>query len=171
MKAILYLVVVLTNLFGAAEATPDETGALTIGIVNVANSGRVSVEVNNASAKPIRMWKDSNTWGAARWRLLVLRNGKLEGFFQNPNRAFSRNGPGFTEIPSKSHIDQNLDLNDGQWCELGHCSLPSPQELPKKKIGYNSGDVVIVVYDVPLSSEARELHVWYGTAATSITIQ
>jgi hypothetical protein len=173
MRIFLCSLIVLTNLlgFGTSLAAQEPASGITLRIVSLSDSGRLSVELDNTSAKPIRVWKDSNSWGAARWRVLVLRNGQMDGFFQNPNRAFTRNGPGFTEIAGGSHVEQTMDLNDGGWCRFGECSSRNQRELKDKGVSFNSGDVVIVIYDVPSSGEAHEMNVWYGVVATSRTVR
>jgi hypothetical protein len=52
---------------------------LTIGSLD--HSGRIGAKISNESNKSIRIWKDSNSWGAARWRVLVLSKGQLQVFF------------------------------------------------------------------------------------------
>jgi hypothetical protein len=172
MKILLCCLVVFTNLFGPfPAAAEDAPKGLRIKIESLSGSGRISVQLENSSTKTIRVWQDHNSWGAARWRVLVLRRGQLQGFFQNPNRAYTRNGPGFIEILSGSYVAQTVDLNDGEWCGLGECSSQAQRGLEGKKISFESGDLVIVVYDVPLTGEAREMNVWYGVVAISATIK
>lgn len=155
----------------ASSAMAQGPRAISLRIVSVANSGRLSIELNNISPNPIRIWKDANSWGAARWRVMVLRTGQLDGFFQNPNQAFTRNGPGFTEIAAGSHVEQKIDLNDGRWCVIGDCSSPDQRDFQIKKVNFKQGDVLIVIYDVPLTGEAQQMNVWYGVVATSTTVQ
>jgi hypothetical protein len=175
MKIFLCPVIVLASIFGLntfpAAAQKSTTRGICLKIISLANSGGLSVELDNTSAKPIRIWNDANSWGAARWRVLVLRNGQLEGFFQNPNRSFSRNGPGFVEIAAGSHVEQKIDLNDGEWCGFGECSSRDQPERQGKKKSFNPGDVVVVIYDVPVTGEAHEMSVWYGVIATSTVVR
>jgi hypothetical protein len=151
--------------------TRDMTNGLRIKIVSVDRSGRIAIELNNESSSPTRIWKDSNSWGAARWRVLVLSKGQLEGFFQNPNRAFTRNGPGFAEIAGRAHVEQKIDLNDGDWCTLDKCPSRDQRGTVVRQVNLEVGDVVIAVYDVPVTGEAREMNVWYGVTAASATVQ
>jgi hypothetical protein len=107
-----------------------------------------------------RISKDSNSWGAARWRVLVLRNGQLQTFFQNPDRDFTVNMPTFVEIAGGSHLEQSLDLNDGTW-----------RSSEKEPVTLTPGDTVLVIYDVPFTPESLKLGVWYGVATTSTVIR
>ncbi|HEU0046289.1 MAG TPA: hypothetical protein VFQ43_01635, partial [Nitrososphaera sp.] len=116
-------------------------------------------------------WKDSNSWGAACWRVFLIRNGTLEVFFQNPDQEFTKNGPGFNEIPGGGHLDQKLDLNGGNWCGLGHCSIHSERGFGGKKFNFEPNDTVIVIYHVPVTQEAHDNHVWYGVIAATATVQ
>ncbi len=58
-------------------------------------TGEITVQILNLSKKPIKLWKDSNSWGAACWRVLLLRSGQLETFFQSPSQIFTLNRPTF----------------------------------------------------------------------------
>src|SRR5437879_5495568 len=123
MKPTLCALLLLTgSLFGTGAAEDETMKGVEIKIVKVSSSGSLIVELNNTSRRSLRIWKESNSWGAARWRVLVIRQGQIETFFQNPNQRFTRNIPAFTEIEVGGHVDATLDLNRGNWCGLGHCS-------------------------------------------------
>lgn len=171
MTRLLLCFLLMSNAGSLIGETRDVTNGLTVRIAGIDHSGRITIELNNESSKPTRIWKDSNSWGAARWRVMVLSKGRLEGFFQNPNRAFTRNGPGFSEIAGKAHIEQKIDLNDGDWCTLNNCPSRDQRGTSVRQVNLDVGDVVIAIYDVPVTGEAREMNVWYGVAAASATIQ
>lgn len=145
--------------------------ALRIGKVEVSRTGNIAVELANSSTKPLKVWKDSNSWGAACWRVLLIRKGHLETFFQNPDQGFTVNWPEFIEIAAGGHIVQKLDLNGGNWCGLGRCSVYNQRGFGGEKVSFESNDVVIVIYDVPATQEAREIGVWYGVIAATATVQ
>jgi hypothetical protein len=63
-------------------------GGLVLAIREVTPSGVVKVEIDNSSKKPIRVWDEANMWGASHWRVLLIRNGRLETFFENPDQQF-----------------------------------------------------------------------------------
>jgi hypothetical protein len=102
---------------------------------------------------------------------LLIRNGRLEVFFQNPDQEFTRNGPAFDEIPGGGHIDQKLDVNGGNWCGLGRCSIYNEHGFGGKLLTFEPNDIVIVIYDVPVTQEARDHGVWYGVVAATATVQ
>jgi hypothetical protein len=141
--------------------------AMTIRIVDASASGRIRVEIGNSSQRSVRLWRDSNSWGAARWRVLRIRNGLLETFFQNPDRTFTRNIPAFDELAEGAHVELDLDLNGGNWCGFGHCTSYDQRGFGGKNASFEPGDTIIVVYDVPLTSEAVKMGVWYGVVSTS----
>lgn len=145
--------------------------SLRIGKVEVSVEGIITAQLENSSKAPIRIWQDSNSWGAACWRVLLIRNGRLEVFFQNPDQEFTRNGPAFDEIPGGNHLDQKLDLNGGNWCGLGHCSRHDQRGFSGKRINFETNDIVILIYDVPATQEARDQGVWYGVVAATATVQ
>lgn len=146
------------------------TNSVKIGKVEASRAGDIAVEILNPSKKPIKLWNDSNSWGAASWRVLLLRKGQLETFFQNPDQMFTVNRPTFNEITAGGRLEQKLDLNGGNWCGFGHCSPYNERGFAGKKINFESNDIVIVIYDVPATQEARELGVWYGVIAATTTV-
>jgi len=151
----------LVNLFSeSAAATTQQMNPLLIRVLDVSYSGEITLEISNSSKDPIRIWKDSNSWGAARWRVLLVRKGHLQTFFQDPDQDFTVNKPTFTEIPGGARIEQRLNPNGGDW-----------RGLEGQKIAFVPGDVVIVVYDVPFTPESLKLGVWYGVSAASTTVQ
>ncbi|HVS81145.1 MAG TPA: hypothetical protein VHE60_05385 [Pyrinomonadaceae bacterium] len=145
--------------------------ALRIDKVEISRTAQVNLVIENSSKEPVRVWKGSNSWGAACWRVFLIRNGTLEVFFQNPDQEFTKNGPGFNEIPGGGHLDQKLDLNGGNWCGLGHCSIHSERGFGGKKFNFEPNDTVIVIYDVPVTQEGRDNGVWYGVIAATATVQ
>ena len=155
-------------------------GGLTLAIKEVKPSGVVTVEINNSSQKPIRIWNEANSWGAAHWRVLRIRKGNLETFVENPNRSFTRNFPGFEEIAGGAKIEQELSLNNGNWCGFGHCSPYYEHGFGGREVSFERGDVLIVIYDVPKqlvlseapdSVQAGKAGVWYGVATAMTVVQ
>ncbi|MGC9975747.1 MAG: hypothetical protein ABSC57_03370 [Syntrophales bacterium] len=166
MKIIFYTLFIVGNLFlGSAAAKDDSMKDLQIKIAEVSPSGGITVEVSNASKDPIKVWQDSNSWGAARWRVLHIRKGRLETFFQNPNQRFTRNIPKFSEIAGGAHIKQKLNLNGGNWYGWGHCSSYDEHGLGGQEVSFEPSDIIIVTYDVPRTNEVVKMGVWYGVAA------
>jgi len=142
-----------------------------IGKVEASRAGDIAVEILNSSKKPIKLWSDSNSWGAASWRVLLLRNGRLETFFQNADQMFTVNRPTFNEIAAGGHLELKLDLNGGNWCGFGHCSPYNERGFAGKKVSFELNDMVIVIYDVPATQEARNLGIWYGVVAASTAVR
>jgi len=155
------------------SARPIEKAMNTLNItkLEVSRAAQVTLQLENSSKEPVRVWKGSNSWGAACWRVFLIRNGTLEVFFQNPDQEFTKNGPGFNEIPGGGHLDQKLDLNGGNWCGLGHCSIHSERGFGGKKFNFEPNDTVIVIYDVPVTQEAHDNHVWYGVIAATAEVK
>ena len=174
---LLTLLISLSLLSGFGAPSEDSAGDLALGIIKVAPSGSIRVSIRNGSNKGTRIWKEANSWGAAHWRVLVIRKGQEQLFYQNPNQGFTVNFPQFKEIPPGGQIDQILDLNGGDWCGFGHCSPYNERGFGGKQVGFESGDLIIVLYDVPkiyslgsqLDVQASDLKVWYGVLAASTT--
>lgn len=151
--------------FFYGTAVAKDMMPLEIKIAKVLPSGSIIVTVNNPSKLPIKIWKDSNSWGAAHWRILVLRNGQLEVLFQNPNQRFTMNVPRFDEVAGKAHIEQKFDLNGGNWCWRGHCTSYDESRTDGERFGFEPNDTILILYDVPRTIEAVNMGVWYGVAA------
>jgi hypothetical protein len=171
MKTVYCAMFVLVILFCDSATTKEiSMNGLKTEVEEVMPSGSITVRISNSSKDVIKLWKQSNGWGAACWRVLLIRNGRLETFFQNPDQAFTRNVPSFTEIVGGSHIELRLDLNGGNWCGFDHCTSFDQRGFNGKNLSFAPNDLVIVVYDVPYTVEATRLGVWYGFAATSTIV-
>ena len=156
---------------GPASAKYESGNDLRLKIADIGRSGTLAIKISNYSKETIRIWEDANSWGAARWRVLLLRGGQLETFFENPNRIFTANFPTFKTIVAGASLEQKLDLNGGNWCGLGHCSPYSQGGFGGKNASFERGDTLIVIYDVPGTNEAGNMGVWYGVTAASTTVQ
>src|SRR5215472_18471589 len=155
MKTILCTLLVLFTAFGVSAATYDKlVSSLVIKVSDISASGSISVEISNTSKEPIRLWRDSSSLGAARWRVVRIRNGRLETFFQNPNQRFTRNSAVPVELAGGAHTQQKLDLNGGNWCGFGHCAEYNERGFGGQQVSFEPNDIVVVTYDVPRSDEA-----------------
>jgi hypothetical protein len=132
----------------------------TLHIQAVSYTGEVTVFLRNASGNAIRIWKESNSWGAAHWRVLLIRNGELRTFFENPDQDFTRNWPAFDEMAAGAHSDKKLAINSGSWRGLGG-----------QRINFTPGDIVIAIYDVPFTQDSLKHGVWYGVVAASMVVR
>ncbi len=155
--------------YGLAAAKENPMNTLILTIVKVSPAGSITVNIANSSKNPIRIWKESNSWGAARWRIFLIRTERLETFYQNPDQGFTRNIPTFSEIAGGAHIEHKLNLNDGSW-----------RGSEREKIRFGPGDTIIVAYDAPkqygwpgapVTIEASNMRVWYGVATAFLTVQ
>jgi hypothetical protein len=176
MKKLFYgqlLLVIATLCFGqeATKRMPVVVGP-TMKIVKVSTLGSITLEISNPSKKPLKLWEESNSWGATNWRALRIRQGQIETFFQNPYQVFTGNIPLFNEIPAGARLERKLDLNGGNWCGFGHCASYNEQGFGDgKKVTFEPGDTIIAVYDVPPTKESQELGVWTGVVAAFKTVE
>lgn len=148
-------VLLLANSSGFASGTKSTSLALRIQKIDL--SGLIEVTLSSPSSTTERVWKSSNSWGAANWRVFAVRGSDLFLFREDPDQTFSRNFPAFEEVKGEKTI--SLNINSEDW--IGPVSGFG---------GFQKGDTIIVVYDVPATSEARRHDVWYGTisALTSV---
>lgn len=159
------------NEAGYPRSTIEKMNQLVIQIVDVCQSGKVTVEMINSGKDWLKIWEDWNSWGAMQWRVFHLRNGKLETFYQNPLQGFTKNGPTFFEIAGGAHIYKELDLNGGNWCGFGDCVKSGKKDLAGQKVTFQPNDMLVVSYDVPWTDEAIKEGVWFGVAGAVITVQ
>lgn len=167
MKTVIALLMVLLGFFGGsavAEDAPKNSPA--IEVTNILPNGRITVSMLNASKSPLKVWEDGNSWGAMNWRVLVLRNGQLYTYYRNPGQMFTVNFASFKEVAVGAHMDYDLDLNGGNWCDTSHCSPHYEKGIGGKMINFGTNDTIIVIYDVAPTKEALDKGVWYGVVAT-----
>lgn len=118
------------------------------------SSSQIEVSLHNASTDTLKVWKDSNSWGAACWRVVVLRGDSLKVIYRSPDQQFTRNIPTSNEIGAGKYLGVTLNLKDGLWNGLGEGGFD-----------LQPGDTIIVLYDVPATKEAYKFKVWYGVVA------
>src|SRR5215831_1022692 len=134
--------------YGSDRPAPSSKPELRIEKVNAA--GSIDVTLLPANSGSTRVWRPTNSWGAANWRVFILRGEKVLLFREDPDQVFWRNTRGFEELHAPKGISLNL--------------LAETWIGPKNEFGeFQSGDRVLVVYDVPATPDAREFGVWYGT--------
>jgi hypothetical protein len=156
----------------AGSPSGGTANGLVLTIREVGQSGRIVLAVGNVSGRPLRIWKESNSWGAARWRVLRLRGQHLDTFYENPVRDFLMNRPQLIEIPPGQEVARTLELNAGNWCAFGRCTKELEQRSKEQSIDFEGGDATIVVYDVPyMPPESNDLKAWYGVIAASTTVR
>ena len=152
------LVLSATTAGAASESLKD----LELSIVNVTQSGSVTVRMANSSRQnPLKVWTEANSWGALRWRVVIVRKGQIRTAFEDADGVgFTRNIPVAETIAGGSYIERHLNVNGEYW-----------STAKDGKIRFESGDQVIVTYDVPPENEAKQMHVWYGFAAASTIVR
>jgi hypothetical protein len=166
MRAIAYAIA-LVFLYSTATAGEQSSYGLALKIKDIHEPGILVVDIENSSSKPIRIWQEANSWGAARWRVLTFANNRMDTFFQNPNQGFTINMPLSDELAVGAHLTRKLDINGGNWCGFGHCSSFNQHGIGGQEFKFQRGDRLVVIYDVPDSDEAHNRGVWYGVTATS----
>lgn len=171
-RALFPLLAVVPALFlcSAKNAVDVSLVNLDLQIMTASRTGRITVKVGNPSKTTIKLWNESNSWGAACWRVFVIRNGQIETFYQNPYQIFTVNAPEATEVAGGAHIERSLDLNGGNWCESGYCSSYNQRGFNGGAMAFEQNDIIIAVYDVPPSTEARKMAVWHGVSAAYTTV-
>ena len=142
----------LAILCGSAMAN-DKSGLLRTKIVTVSPAGRITIEISNLSKDAIEVWngKDSAKW--APWRVLLFRKGQLRVFHQDPVKDLTKNT--VTRLAVGGHVTQELDLNEGSWGGLNG-----------EKINFDHGDMIVVVYDVPIMG----FDLWYGVVSAFMNV-
>ena len=115
---------------------------LELEISKTSTSGTIVVTLHNRSQLPVRIWNESNSWGAGRWRVLRVRNKTVDVFYQTQDQAFTRNGPGFVEMKPGADLKRTLDLAEEVW--LG-------SEAASRH--FERGDMLIVILDTPKADE------------------
>jgi hypothetical protein len=98
---------------------------------------------------------------ALRWKVVIVRDGETIVFFEDPDGVgFTKNVPQFDTIAPNGHIDRQLNVNGEYWSKRSGGD-----------VHFQSGDRITVVYDVPPEREAKEMHAWYGVAASLMAVK
>ena len=75
----------------------------------------ITIEYQNNSNGPLRIWSASNSWG---WRNLrfsvVLKDGRMI-YIERKDRDFIKNNPNFTTVEGSKNVSRDVDLQDGWW--------------------------------------------------------
>lgn len=140
-------------------------------ILKVSMAATLDLRLANTSSHAIRLFEEANSWGAMNWRVLRIRNGQVDTFYQSPYQLFTKNNPKSYELASGAHRDSALDINGGNWCGLGHCSSWDEKGLGGKRVTFAKGDQIIVIYEAPVSKESQQLKVFSGVTSASTIVQ
>ena len=130
-----------------------------------------AITVVTGSSSPVRLWKNSNGWGYVAWKILRVRGGQIDMFYQNPFQLITKNNPDFDTIGGDVRREETLHLNGGDWCSAGVCTPYFRQGVGGKTITFEPRDLLIVLYDIPITQEARTRAVWYGATGASFTVK
>ena len=159
MRSVAGLLFIINFLCSPVMAIDRPTKILELNISSVLPSGTIIVKIVNTSNAPIRIWDESNSWGAARWRVLRVRHGQLETLFQNPDQRFTVNGPTFHELAPGAQTERKLDVNAGKWCGPKYCASFEERGIGGRNIHFEPHDEIFVIYDVPRTTEASSMDV------------
>jgi hypothetical protein len=142
---------------GHGTERPSPSSRPELMIQKIGRPASIEVRLSPTKNGPTRVWRSSNSWGAANWRVLILRGDSLLLFREDPDQTFSRNFPVFDELKTARAI--TLNIKSETWI--------GPIDAFE---GFQSGDKVIAIYDVPVTLDARKLGVWYGTVSAIATV-
>lgn len=130
-------------------------------ILETDESSSIKLKFDNKSEKDVNIWKESNSWGYGRWRILVLQDNKVIGVIvQSADEDFTRNIPEYTTLQPHSALSVTLNLRDGRW-----------STVEGKAISLLPGETVIVLYTVPDSNESDKFNVWHGIVGDVVTVK
>lgn len=153
---------------GNAASVDASRSYLNLEITSVEAKGILEVVLKNTNDEKIKIWKDSNSWGFARWRVIRIREGKIDVYYQNPERVFTRNIPSYNFVERENPIKMRFDLNDGEWCKQENsCGNAEEKNSQFSHFDFKPSDFLIIIFDVPRTTEALSLDVWYGVTAAS----
>ena len=112
--------------------------------------GTSMISVNSFAL--MKVWTEANSWGALRWRVVIVRKGQARAAFEDADGVgFTKNIPVSETIAGGSYIERHLNVNGEYW-----------STAKDGKIRFESGDQLIVIYEVPPENEAKQMHVRYG---------
>jgi hypothetical protein len=75
------------------------------------------VELHNPTDQPVRVWRLGNSWGDSAWSLRLTTSGPPARTYtlQPTHQGYTRNVPGFIEIPAHGTQDIRLAPSGREW--------------------------------------------------------
>ncbi len=150
MRLSLFLIVMAGSISMACQE--HAVNPLTLKIESGFASGNIEIEMCNESKATLRLFSTGNSWGDSRWRVLVLRKDRLDVWIQQPNQIYTRNFPAYEELQPGKCLVRALDLRNGDWAGKHNDFHPE------------SGETLLAIYEVPVTSESKKRGVWSGFA-------
>ncbi|MBS0458112.1 MAG: hypothetical protein JSS44_12385 [Proteobacteria bacterium] len=142
------------------EALEFSVNPLGIEVSSLAGAS-ITVGVVNRSNRDVKLFKESNTWGADRWRVVVVGNKRVRSFYQETPVAYTKNVPDTFSISAGGKWEKTLEMTDGTWVSSEGSSW-SPQ----------LGDLVLVEYDIPWSTSVPGIdNLWHGFIVGSVEVK
>lgn len=118
---------------------------------------QLDIMITNEGAGPVRVWDRSNSWGWNTLALEVASPPPSEDYYAltAKPRSFTRNGPGFIEIPSGA-------------CHLVIVAPENPEWEGLEHIGHLRGEALRVraILRIPPSPEAEKYNVFVGEVSS-----
>jgi hypothetical protein len=113
--------------------------------------------IENPGAAPLRVWDRSNSWGWGTIQLAIAPKANPQDHFLlvPKSRIWTRNGPGFSELPPGGGILITLRPGDPEWE-----GLPPMDRLRDETL------LVQGVLRIPPTPEARQFAVFVGEASS-----
>ncbi len=143
----------LVAILPAATPSPEIPlpAGLELRLLRVTPPSTVVVELRNVSSAPLRIWRETSSWGVAHWRIMRIRKSAATLLFQYPMYGFTINIPSFDELAPQAALQRVLDLTEDTWQSTG---------TGGKTI--EAGDLVVPFYDVPQQYEGTQRKIWHG---------
>jgi hypothetical protein len=109
----LFLAALLLAPTGHGTGLPAPSTKPELQVLRIDKPNSVKVTLSSASQGSTRIWSAGNSWGAANWRVYIVRGTNLFLFREDPDQRFSRNSPKFEELKGVKHI--SLDFSTKFW--------------------------------------------------------
>lgn len=147
----------------AAERTDDQRLDLSVAVPssNGERSIRLSpheplhVILRNVSANPLRIWKESNSWGYYALQFEVTTGKGERRVVRKKQRGWRKNVPDFWVLESGESLVHDVFLAGGAW-----------ENVPIDAIGEKVS--VRAIFEVPRETMADKLGVWIGQASSGV---
>lgn len=129
---------------------PSDTGC----ILSLSGHQPLRVVLTNVSAHPLKIWKESNSWGYYALRFEVTHKGETK-VIRKKERGWRKNAPTFHLLESGKSLDYNVFLGGDTWENLPFNALGEKVEVK-------------AIFEIIEDVEARKLGAWTGRISSSI---
>ncbi len=124
-------------------------------VIRLGSKEPLRVMLKNVSATPLRLWKESNSWGYYALQFEMTTNKGERTIVRKKERGWRKNVPAFVVLESGKSTVLDVFLSGGTW-----------EHVPANRSGEKVD--VRVIFEVSKEAMASKLGVWTGRISSEV---